>query len=95
MKVISPLDGGGQEVILTLIQGGCNFILRPTLLILEPPLHITIAQSLSQIVSPPVVLSWLVLFDLVISRLHGAGTCWLRFSGVFSKLVNQLSKVRE
>ena len=25
MKVISPLDGGGQEVILTLIQGGCNF----------------------------------------------------------------------
>ena len=37
MKVISPLDGGGQEVILTLIQGGCNFILRPTLLILEPP----------------------------------------------------------
>ena len=22
MKVISPLDGGGQEVILTLIQGG-------------------------------------------------------------------------
>ena len=38
LKVISPLDGGGQEVILTLIQGGaCNFILRPTLLILEPP----------------------------------------------------------
>ena len=46
MKVISPLDGGGQEVILTLIQGGCNFILRPTLLILEPPLQIIIAQSL-------------------------------------------------
>ena len=22
LKVISPLDGGGQEVILTLIQGG-------------------------------------------------------------------------
>ena len=37
LKVISPLDGGGQEVILALIQGGCNFILRPTLLILEPP----------------------------------------------------------
>ena len=37
LKVISPLDGGGQEVILTLIPGGCNFILRPTLLILEPP----------------------------------------------------------
>ena len=37
LKVISPLDGGGQEVILTLIQWGCNFILRPTLLILEPP----------------------------------------------------------
>ena len=37
LKVISPLDGGGQEVILTLIQGGGNFILRPTLLILEPP----------------------------------------------------------
>ena len=39
LKVISPLDGGGQEeVILTLIQGGgCNFILRPTLLILETP----------------------------------------------------------
>ena len=36
MKVISPLEGGGQEVILTLIKGGCNFILRPTLLILEP-----------------------------------------------------------
>ena len=35
LKVISPLDGGGQEVILTLIQGGCNFILRPTLLILD------------------------------------------------------------
>ena len=47
MKVISPLDGGGQEVILTLIQGGCNFILRPTLLILEPPLQIIIAQSLT------------------------------------------------
>ena len=48
MKVISPLDGGGQEVILTLIQGGCNFILRPTLLILEtPPLLIIIAQSLT------------------------------------------------
>ena len=46
MKVISPLDGGGQEVISTLIQGGCNFILRPTLLILEPPLQIIIAQSL-------------------------------------------------
>ena len=37
MKVISPLNGGGQEVILTLIQGECNFILRPTLLILDPP----------------------------------------------------------
>ena len=37
LKVISPLDGGGQEVILTLIQGWRNFILRPTLLILEPP----------------------------------------------------------
>ena len=48
MKVISPLDGGGQEVILTLIQGGCNFILRPTLLILEPPLQIIIAQSLRE-----------------------------------------------
>ena len=47
LKVISPLDGGGQEVILTLIQGGCNFILRPTLLILDPPLQIIIAQSLS------------------------------------------------
>ena len=47
LKVISPLDGGGQEVILTLIQGGCNFILRPTLLILEPPLQIIIAQSLT------------------------------------------------
>ena len=48
MKVISPLDGGGQEVILTLIQGGCNFILRPTLLILEPPaLQIIIGQSLT------------------------------------------------
>ena len=49
LKVISPLDGGGQEVLLTLIQGGCNFILRPTLLILEPPppLQIIIAQSLS------------------------------------------------
>ena len=48
MKVISPLDGGGQEVILTLIQGGCNVFLRPTLLILEPPppLQIIIAQSL-------------------------------------------------
>ena len=46
MKVISPLDGGGQEVILTLIQGGCSFILRPTLLILEPPPQIIIAQSL-------------------------------------------------
>ena len=51
MKVISPLDGGGQEVILTLIQGGCNFILRPTLLILEPPLQIIIAQSLKSDVS--------------------------------------------
>ena len=29
-----------------------------------------------------------------ISRLYGAGNCWLRFSGVCSKLVNQLSKVR-
>ena len=29
-----------------------------------------------------------------ISRLHGASNCWLRFSGVCSKLVNQLSKVR-
>ena len=48
LKVISALDGGGQEVILTLIQGGCNFILRPTLLILEPPLQIIIAQSLSK-----------------------------------------------
>ena len=57
LKVISPLDGGGQEVILTLIQGGCNFILRPTLLILDPPLQIIITQSLSQIDSPPVVLS--------------------------------------
>ena len=49
LKVISPLDGGGQEVILTLIRGGggCNFILRPTLLILEPPLQIIIAQSLN------------------------------------------------
>ena len=51
MKVISPLDGGGQKVILTLIQGGCNFILRPTLLILEPPLQIIIAQSLKSDVS--------------------------------------------
>ena len=25
---------------------------------------------------------------------YGAGNCWLRFSSVFSKLVNQLSKVR-
>ena len=24
LKVISPLDGGGQEVILTLIQGGAT-----------------------------------------------------------------------
>ena len=44
---ISPLGGAGQEVILTLIKGGCNFILRPTLLILEPPLQIIIAQSLN------------------------------------------------
>ena len=29
-----------------------------------------------------------------ISRLYGAGNCWLRFSGVCSKFVNQLSKVR-
>ena len=50
LKVISPLDGGGQEVILALIQGGCNFILRPTLLILEPPLQIIIAQSLMSLV---------------------------------------------
>ena len=27
-----------------------------------------------------------------ISRLYGAGNCWLRFSGVSSKLVNQRSK---
>ena len=29
----------------------------------------------------------------VISRLQGAGDCWHRFSGVCSKLVNQLSGV--
>ena len=29
-----------------------------------------------------------------ISRFYGAGNCWLRFSGVCSKLVNELSKVR-
>ena len=53
LKVISPLDGGGQEVILTLIQGGgvqlyfkayfANFRPRPP----PPPLQIIIAQSLS------------------------------------------------
>ena len=30
----------------------------------------------------------------IISRLYGAGNCWHRLSGVRSKLVNQLSKVR-
>ena len=34
--------------------GGCNFILRPTLLILEPPLQIIIAQSLNTEGSIPV-----------------------------------------
>ena len=29
-----------------------------------------------------------------IGRLYGTGNCWLRFSGVCSKLVNYLSKVR-
>ena len=28
-----------------------------------------------------------------ISRLYGAGNCWLRLSGVCSKLVNHLSEV--
>ena len=28
-----------------------------------------------------------------LSRLYGAGNCWLRFIGVWSKLVNQLPKV--
>ena len=28
MKVISPLDGGGQEVILTLIQGGVQLYFK-------------------------------------------------------------------
>ena len=67
-SLISPLDGGGQEVILTLIQGGgCNFILRPTLLILEPPppLQIIIAQSLMA----PEYERYLKIFSKLISRL--------------------------
>ena len=39
-----------------------------------------------------VCLSGLFCLSLI-SRLHGAGNCWHRLSGVRSKLVNQLSKV--
>ena len=38
-------------------------------------------------------LSWFCLISSI-SRLYGTGNCWLRFSGICSKLVNQLSKVR-
>ena len=33
------------------------------------------------------------VIQIVSCRFYGAGSCWLRFSGVCSKLVNQLSKV--
>ena len=48
MKVISPLDGGGQEVILTLIQGRVQLYFKAYFANFRtpPPLQIIIAQSL-------------------------------------------------
>ena len=42
-----PSRRGWTRSYFNFNSGGCNFILRPTLLILEPPLQIIIAQSLS------------------------------------------------
>ena len=50
MKVISPLDGGGQEVILTLIQGGVQLYFKAYFANFRSPLQIIIAQSLSRCV---------------------------------------------
>ena len=54
------------------------------------PSIVTVKQPsiVSKIVSSP-----LILLLLSISRLNGAGNCWLWFSSVCSKLVNQISKV--
>ena len=50
LKVISPLDGGGQEVILTLIQGvQLYFKAYFANFRTPPPLQIIIAQSLMNI----------------------------------------------
>ena len=59
------------------------------------PSVVTVKQLsvVSQIVSSAVVLSYLVLLDWLISPLYGAGSCWLRFSGVCSKLVNVDSRL--
>ena len=45
LKVISPLDGGGQEVILTLIQG-VQLYFKAYFANFRTPLPIIIAQSL-------------------------------------------------
>ena len=42
-----PSRRGWTKSYFDFNSGGCNFILRPTLLILEPPLQIIIAQSLT------------------------------------------------
>ena len=42
-----PSRWGWTRSYFNFNSGGCNFILRPTLLILEHPLQIIIAQSLT------------------------------------------------
>ena len=46
LKVISPLDGGGQEVISTLIQG-VQLYFKAYFANFRTPLQIIIAQSLT------------------------------------------------
>ena len=43
-----PSRQGWTRSYFNFNSGGCNFILRPTLLILELPLQIIIAQSLNE-----------------------------------------------
>ena len=55
----------------------------------DPPI-VPVSLLLVKLSVKSIVLSVLVS---LISRLQGAGGCWHRFSGVCSKLVNQLSRV--
>ena len=64
-----PSRQGWTRSYFNFNSGGCNFILRPTLLILEPPFQIIIAQSL-------MCSMWKCFGQFEEQRKTKAGTCF-------------------